>query len=230
MFKALLWDLDNTILDFNLAQANSLKAAFERFELGECDKDIIDKFAEINAAHWQMLEEERITKNDVYRLRFEALLSECGKQGIVDALEINDCFEKGICNTISFLDNAYELLFSLKKEYALYCVTNGATDIQKQRIRDSKLNEIFLEVFISDEIGFDKPNKEFFDFALSHIIPCERDEILIIGDSLSSDMKGANNAQLKCCWYNPNCLPRPESIRIDYEIQKLDEIKKILGN
>jgi 2-haloacid dehalogenase len=229
MFKVLLWDLDNTILDFNLAQANSLKAAFERFGLGDCSDETIETFAEINAAHWQMLEEGKITKDEVYKFRFEALLKEIGKTGAVDPLEINEAFEKGICNTISFLDDSFNLLCSLKDDFALYCVTNGATEIQKKRLSDSKLSGIFRKVFISDEIGYDKPNKEFFDCVLANIIPCDKSEILIIGDSLTSDMKGGNNAGIKCCWYNPNSAPKPNNLRIDYEIKELAEIQKILG-
>ena len=229
MFRVLLWDLDNTVLDFNLAQANSLKAAFEKYNLGYCSEEITEKFANINATHWQMLEEGKITKDEVYKQRFETLLKEIKKTGAVDPLKINDTFEKGICNTISFLDDSFNLLCSLKDKFALYCVTNGATEIQKKRLEDSKLNCIFKRVFISDEIGFEKPNREFFDCVMANIIPCDKSEILIIGDSLSSDMKGGNNAEIKCCWYNPHSLPQPENIRIDYEIKKLYEIQKILG-
>ena len=229
MFKVLLWDLDNTILDFNLAQDNSLKAAFERYGLGECSDETVSRFNEINNKHWQMLERNEITKDEVYRLRFEEFLGFCGKMGAVDPLEINDCFENGICNTISFLDDSFNLLCSLKDDYALYCVTNGATEIQKKRLNDSTLINIFRKVFISDEIGYDKPKKEFFDYALANIIPCEKEEILIIGDSLTSDMKGGNNAGIKCCWYNPSGAPKPNDLRIDFEIKKLDDIKKILG-
>ena len=228
MFSVLLWDFDNTVLDFNLAQKNSLIAAFERFSLGECSDEIIDKFARINAEHWQLLEEGRITKDEVYKFRFEALLKEIGKDGAVDPLEINDCFEYGICDTISFLDNSYSLLCSLKDDFALYCITNGATDIQKKRLKDTKLDTVFKKVFISDEVGFEKPDKRFFDCVLSNIIPCKKDEILVIGDSVSSDIKGANNADLKCCWYNPEGKPKPEDIRIDYEIKSLHEVLEIL--
>jgi 2-haloacid dehalogenase len=229
MFKVLLWDLDNTILDFNLAQSNSLKAAFERYGLGICSEEIIDCFARINTAHWQLLEEGRITKDEVYKFRFEALLKEIGKTGAVDPFELNSAFENGICNTISFLDDSYNLLCSLKNDYALYCVTNGATDIQKKRLEDSRLNELFIKAFISDEIGFDKPNKEFFDYVLKHIIPCKKDEILIIGDSLTSDMKGGNNAGIKCCWFNPNGKEKSCDLIIDYEIKELSEVLKILN-
>ena len=229
MFKVLLWDFDNTLIDFNLAQKNSLKAAFKRFSLGDCSDYIVDKFAKINAEHWQMLEEGKITKDQVYKFRFETLLKEIGKEGAVDPLEMNEAFEYGICDTISFIDDSYNLLCSLKDKFALYCITNGATEIQKKRLNDSKLKDVFKEVFISDEVGFEKPNKEFFDYSLSRIITCKKDEILVIGDSLTSDIKGANNADLKCCWYNPNFLPQPDGLRIDYEINKLSQIIKILS-
>ena len=229
MFKVLLWDLDNTILDFNLAQRNSLIYVFERFNLGECSDETIEKFSEINAAHWQMLERGEITKNALGKSRFKELLSFCGKTGMASPAEMNSEFENGICHTIAFVDNSFGLLNYLKRNFTLYCITNGAKDVQRQRLKVSMLYRVFEDVFISDEIGYDKPNKEFFDYALKKIIPCEKEEILVIGDSLSSDMRGANNAGLKCCWYNPNGIPQPDDLRIDYEISELSQIIKILG-
>ena len=228
MFKVLLWDLDNTLLDFNLAQRNSLKHVFERFSLGECSEDVLEKFAEINARHWQMLEKGEITKKALGKSRFKELLNYCGKAGMANPIEMDREFENGICHTISFIDDSHNLLNRLKRDYALYCITNGDKNVQRQRIKVAMFNNIFRDLFISEEIKYDKPSKEFFDYALKKIIPCEKDEILVIGDSLSSDMRGANNASLKCCWYNPNGIPQPNDLRIDYEIKELSEIKNIL--
>ena len=228
MFKVLLWDLDNTILDFNLAQRNSLIHLFERHSLGECTDDIINKFAEINARHWQMLERGEITKKALGKSRFKELLEYCGIVSEVSPAALDREFEDGICHTISFIDDSFGLLSFLKRNYALYCITNGDKNVQRQRIKVSMLHKVYSDVFISEEIGCDKPSKEFFDYVLKHIIPCKKDEILIIGDSLTSDMRGANNAGIKCCWFNPNGAPKPEDIKIDYEIKELKEIIKTL--
>ena len=228
MFKVLLWDLDNTILDFNLAQRNSLIHLFERHSLGECTDDIIDKFTEINTRHWQMLERGELTKKALGKSRFKELLEYCGKTGAANPAELDREFEDGICHTISFIDDSFGLLGYLKRDYALYCITNGDKDVQRQRIKVSMLHKVFRDVFISAEIGFDKPSKEFFDKVLKSIIPCEKEEILIIGDSLTSDMRGANNAGIKCCWFNPDGSPKPDDIKIDYEIKSLHEVLEIL--
>ena len=227
MFKVILWDLDNTILDFFLAEKNSLKAAFKRLGLGEFSDDAVALYSSINIRHWEMLERGEIEKSEVFRLRFEAFLKEIGKSA--DPLELNELYERGICNTIEFIENSFEIISSLKGKYKQYCITNGRKDVQKDRLELSGLNKVFDGVFISDEIGYEKPSEKFFDYVLKHISPCSKEEILVIGDSLTSDMKGANNADLKCCWYNPEGKPKPEDIRIDYEIKKLEEITKILS-
>ena len=229
LFKVLLWDLDNTVLDFNYAQSNSLKHAFERFSLGECTDEMIESFVEINARHWEMLERGEISRKQVFTKRFEEFLKKYDLRKKVTPSAINKEFENGICHTIAFLDDSYEILSRTRWDYATYCVTNGDTEVQKQRIKVSMLYKVFKDVFISQEIGYDKPKKEFFDYVLSHIEPCEKDEILIIGDSLSSDMLGGNRAGIKCCWYNPNGAPKPDNIRIDYEIKSLYEVLKILS-
>ncbi len=228
MFKVILWDLDNTLLDFDYAQENSLKHVFERFNLGECTGAMIDSFIEINARHWEMLENGEITRKQVFTKRFEEFLKLYDLRKKVTPREINKEYENGICHTISFIDGSYEILNRTKHDYALYCITNGDTDVQRQRIRVSMLYKVFRDVFISEKIGYDKPRKEFFDYVTNHIIPCERDEILVIGDSLTSDMQGANNAELKCCWFNPKGNPKPDNLKIDYEIKSLDEVREIL--
>jgi len=227
MFKVLLWDLDNTILDFLLAEKNSLKAAFRKLNLGECTDETVKLYSSINVKHWEMLERGEIEKAQVFKLRFEEFLKEAGKSA--DPLELNEIYERGICDTIEFIENSYEIILSLKGKYKQYCVTNGRKDVQKDRLELSGLNKVFDGVFISDEIGYEKPDKKFFDYVLKHIIPCNKSEILIIGDSLSSDMKGGNNAGIKSCWFNPTDAQKPDSIKIDFEIKHLKDIIKILN-
>ncbi len=228
MIKVILWDLDNTILDFLLAEKNSLKSAFKKLGLGECSDEMVALYSSINVKHWEMLERGEIEKSEVYRLRFIDFLNTINKD--CDPLTLNEYYERGICDTISFVENANEIVGTLKGRYKQYCVTNGRADVQHDRLSLSGLDRVFDGVFISDEIGYEKPDKRFFDAVLKGIIPCKKEETLIIGDSLTSDMKGGNNAGIKCCWYNPNGKPKPDNIRIDYEIKSLEEIKKILKN
>ena len=227
MFKVILWDLDNTVLDFLLAENNSLKRAFTTLGLGECTDDMVKLYSSINVKHWEMLERGEIKKRDVYRLRFKEFINEIGVKA--DPMELNELYERGICDTIAFIGNSFGVIAALRGHYKQYCVTNGRKDVQIDRLKISRLDKLFDGVFISDKIGYEKPSKEFFDYVMKRIIPCSKDEILIIGDSLTSDMKGGNNAGIKCCWFNPNGNPKPEDIRIDYEIKSLHEVLKILG-
>ena len=226
MIKVILWDLDNTILDFLLAEKNSLKAAFKKLNLGECDDETVRLYSSINIKHWEMLERGEIEKDEIFRLRFAEFLNAIGKS--CDPLVLNEYYERGLCDTIAFVENAFETVSSLNDKYYQYCVTNGRADVQKNRLRLSGLDKIFKGVFISDEIGFEKPDKKFFDAVFKGIIPCKKEEVLIIGDSLTSDMLGGNNAKIKCCWYNPGGKQKPNDVRIDYEIKAIEKIRTIL--
>ena len=131
-------------------------------------------------------------------------------------------------DTICFNDNGYELIQELKGKVKQYAVTNGTKTAQDRKLDKSGLRELFDGVFISEEIGVEKPGKGFFDFVFQAIGCYELDEILIVGDSLTSDMQGGNNAGIRCCWYNPNGQDNYKNLRIDYEIKDLQEIKNIL--
>lgn len=227
MLKTILWDLDNTLLDFYAAESYSLKACFKKFGLGECSDEMVKRYSVINQKHWLMLEKGLLTKQDIMNSRFNEFFE---KEGIkTDNLTaFNEAYELGIVDTIKFIENGYEIVKSLKEKFKQYAVTNGAAKIQRLRIKKSGLDRLFDGVFISDEVGFEKPSYEFFDFVKNNISPCEDDEIIIIGDSLTSDMKGANNSNIKCCWYNPNGNLCTDGINIDFEIKSLNEINNIL--
>lgn len=227
MFKVILWDVDRTLLDFDLCERNSLKANFKRYNLGECTDDICSLYSDINVRHWKMLERGEITKQQVMTMRFDELFRVLGIEG-VNSTEFSADYEYGIGDTTAFVENAPEIIASLVGKYKQYAVTNGALDVQQRRLRDSGLDKLFDGVFISDDVGFDKPSREYFDCVLSKIIPCDKSEIIIVGDSLTSDMLGGNNAGIPTCWYNPSMAEKPDALRIDYQISALSEIYKIL--
>ena len=131
-------------------------------------------------------------------------------------------------DTIVFIDEADRLLADLRGRVKQYAVTNGTKRAQDRKLRLSGLDRLFEGIFISDEIGAEKPSREFFDHVFAHIEPFEKDEILIVGDSLSSDIRGGNVAGIRTCWYNPQELPAPTDLRVDYQIKQLGEIYRIL--
>jgi 2-haloacid dehalogenase len=228
MIKTILWDIDRTLLDFDLCERNSLKAQFEKYHLPPCTPEIQALYARINIKYWDMLERREITKEQVLVKRFDELFEVLGIEGVRSEQFTVD-YENGIADTTAFIENSPEILASLKGKYRQYAVTNGAYNVQTKRLHNAGFDEIFDGIFISDEVGYEKPSREFFDFVLSRIEPCRKDEILIVGDSLTSDMRGGVNAGIRTCRYNPAGNPDTLGIPIDYEIQSLSEIYSILA-
>ncbi|MGN0523685.1 MAG: YjjG family noncanonical pyrimidine nucleotidase [Eubacterium sp.] len=227
MIKCILWDIDGTVLDFLSAEKASLKATFLSLGLGECTDEMVARYSKINQKYWERLERQELTKEQVLLLRFVEFL-EIEKINGVDAKVLGERYENGLADKIAFFDNSYELISELKKEYKQYAVTNGAYSVQTKKLAKSGLDKLFDGVFISDSVGFEKPSKEFFDTVLSCIGPYNKNEIMIVGDSLTSDMMGGNNAGIKCCWYNRNHAKNNTPVKTDYEIHNLNEIKIIL--
>ena len=129
---------------------------------------------------------------------------------------------------VFFCDNAFETVSSLKGKIRQYAVTNGTIVAQSRKLTQSGLINIFDGVFISDKIGYEKPSVEFFDAVQKEIGEFSHDEVMIIGDSLTSDMRGGNNADILCCWYNPHGAENKDHIKIDYEIKALAEVLTFL--
>lgn len=227
MIKTILWDIDATVLDFIASEKQSILSCFEKFHLGECTDEMLADYSAINIKHWQMLERGEEGKQAVLINRFVEFFDKYGINKISPEQMCSE-YENGLPNTIVFLENSFDIIKSLKGKYRQYAVTNGALSVQTAKLQKSGLSEVLDGAFISDEIGFEKPNARFFDWVLSAIEPCDKNEIIIIGDSLTSDMMGGNNAGIKCCWYNPSGKENNIGVRIDYEINSLLEVFDIL--
>ncbi len=229
MIKILLWDVDGTLLDFGKSESYGIRKCFEKFGLGDCPDEMLARYSKINHKYWQMLETGEITKQQVLTERFvEFFKSENIDFNRVD--EFNDEYQIRLGDKAFFCDNAFETINYLKGKYKQYAVTNGTYIAQKRKLTQSGLIDIFDDVFISDKIGFEKPNIEFFNAVQQKIGKFNKDEVMIIGDSLSSDMQGGNNAGILCCWYNPHNAENKNNIKIDYEIKDISEITHILEN
>ena len=228
MIKAILWDIDGTILDFKEAEYYGMKNCFTRFELGECSDEMIAKYAAINDRYWILLEKGGITRQELFTARFKEFFE--GEGIKFDRLEeFNKEYQHQLSTLIFFRDNGYELIKELKGQIRQYAVTNGSYNVQKHKLEKSGLKELFEDCFISDQIGIEKPNVEFFDYVKKVLGDVEDSEMIIVGDTLTSDMKGGNNAGILCCWYNPSHKSDTKGLKIDYEIENLWDIKKILS-
>ena len=229
MIKVILWDIDATLLDFLAAEKAAIDFCFEKFSLGTCTEEMLKRYSVINRRYWEMLEKGEMSKPEILVNRFkeffetEGLDTSCAK-------DFNDTYQVALGDTICFRDNGYELVKKLKDQYKQYVVTNGTFIAQERKLKKSGIGELVEASFISDLIGYEKPAMEFFDHVFEHIGHYEKDEVLIIGDSLTSDMQGGNNAGIICCWYNPNHLENTKNIRIDHEIDNLWQLEEILKN
>lgn len=227
MIKAILWDIDGTILDFIRAEHAAIKKCFEVFQLGECTDEMIARYSKINKGYWEKLERKEITKPELLVCRFrdffarENIITDCAEK-------FNKEYQVRLGDTICFCDNSYELLKSLKGRVKQYAVTNGTKIAQDKKLVKSGLIDIFDDIFISEEVGYEKPDVRFFEHIWAKIGVYKPDEVMIVGDSLTSDMKGGNNAGIVCCWYNPKKVPNTKNLKIDYEIENLNEIKALI--
>ena len=168
-----------------------------------------------------------MTKPEILVGRFEEffalenIITDC-------ASDFNKEYQVRLGDTICFCDDGYEVVKKLRNQVKQYAVTNGTKVAQDRKLSKSGLDKLFDGIFISEEIGYEKPGIEFFHRVFEKIGPYELDEILIVGDSLTSDMQGGNNAGIKCCWYNPKKKENEKNLKIDYEIDNLRSILQII--
>ena len=229
MIKTLLWDIDGTLLDFSKSEKYGIRKCFDIFSLGECTDEMLSRYSIINRKYWEMLERNELTKPEVLRGRFEEFFK---TEGIVfDRIDdFNLEYQYRLGDEVFFCDNGFETVSALKGKIKQYAVTNGTYVAQSRKLSQSGLDKIFDGVFISDKIGYEKPSVEFFNAVQSEIGKFKADEVMIIGDSLTSDIRGGNNAGILCCWYNPHGVENKNLLKIDFEITNISQVIKILEN
>lgn len=227
MISTILWDVDGTLLDFIAAEKAAIKTLFGEFNLGQCSDEMIKRYSEINKTYWQRLERGEITKQEVLVGRFKEFFKSEGIDiSVVE--EFNSLYQLRLGDTIVYHDDSLEIIKSLQGRVRQYVVSNGTVEAQTKKLRLSGLGELVDGIFLSEHIGVEKPNIEFFDKVLEEIKPADRSTILIVGDSLTSDIQGGNNAGIVTCWYNPLGDKAPDKYRIDYEISDLHQIYEII--
>ena len=225
--KVILWDIDGTLLDFHKAEVVAIRTLFAKHGLGTCTDEMLADYRVLNRIYWQRLERNEITKHEVLVGRFQEFF---GKYGLNTdcAAAFNDDYQLALGDTIHFFPGAWETVTALKGKVLQCAVTNGTAIAQHKKLATSGLDAIFDDVFISDEIGFEKPNVAFFDAVWAKIGTFAPDEVLIVGDALTSDIQGGNNVNIRTCWFNPDGAPLPQHLRVDYDIRCISEILKIV--
>lgn len=225
MIKNILFDLDDTLLDFKMAERVALTKALN--ELGiSVDDYIVSQYSKYNISQWKRLELGEITREQVKMNRFKLLFDELKLD--LSPERATALYEDNLCIGHYFIDGAPEILEALYEQYNLYLVSNGAKRVQDSRLGSAGISKYFKGIFISEVVGCEKPNREFFDYCFSKIQDFKREETIIIGDSLSSDIKGGINAGIKTVWFNPHGEDNHTDIKADYIIRNLAEIKMLL--
>ena len=225
MIKNILLDLDDTILDFHKAERIALSTTLRKIGIEPTD-DVLALYSEINRRHWKLLEVGKLTRHEVLHGRFTELFATIGVKG--DCYEAQRIYEWELGTGHYFLEGAESLLETLYKKYDLYLASNGTDIVQTRRIASAEIGHYFKELFISQRLGYDKPNPEFFRLAFEKIENFKKEETVIIGDSLSSDILGGINAGILTCWYNPSNKSAPETPKADYVINDLHELLQLL--
>lgn len=221
----ILFDLDNTLLDFDKAEAIALSKTLREFGLEPTD-EILRRYNEINKRHWEMLEDGILTRAQVLVGRYEQLFQEFGIS--VDGAAAAKRYESNLSIGHHFIDGAEELLDKLYGSYDMYIVSNGTAVVQEGRLKSSGIGRYFKDIFISELIGYDKPGKMFFEKCFAQIEGFDPKRTIIIGDSLTSDIRGGINAHIMTCWFNPKGVPARADITPDYVVSSLDEIPDFL--
>lgn len=226
-FTTILWDVDGTLLDFSYSQRYAITKCFRTAGL-EITEEQLQRYSQINSDFWRRHELGEVTKEQLLTGRFLQLFRE------YDIRHINletflDEFQEGLGNVFAFRDDSLAICTGLSGRFRQYVVTNGVTATQRNKLKLSGLADVMDGIFISEEIGAPKPGAAFFDHCLANIGEKDRSRVLIVGDSLSSDIKGGVQAGIVTCWYRPDGTVNPSPYRPDYEISDLHMIYEILG-
>lgn len=227
MIEFLFLDLDDTILDFHKAERLALEKTLRSFGLEPTDT-VMTRYSKINKEHWERLERKEITREQVLVGRFAQLMEEFSI--LVDPAQCARAYEGNLSVGHYFLPGAREAVESLSKKYKLYLASNGTARVQAGRLESANISHFFQEVFISQEIGANKPDKAYFDGCFARIPGFDPKKAMIVGDSLTSDILGGIQAGIATCWVNPTGKPGREDIQPDYEIQSLSQLEALLNS
>ena len=222
LFTTLLIDADETLFDFGKCEYHALKNTVESENLNFND-EIYGNFTAINSRLWREFEKNNITRSELRVQRFRELIEKCF-DGFEDADKLADIYINKLAQQAILIDGTEQAVEELEKYFDLYVITNGLKDVQRGRFSRTAITKHIKKLYISDEMNVQKPRKEFFDIVLSDIQEKDKSKILVVGESLTSDMQGGRNAGLATCLFDPKDKIQMPNDLCDYKIHRLTEI------
>ena len=225
-YEVLLFDLDNTLFDFETSEQTALLKTAIQFGYADEPERFITAYHEVNKPLWQALERGEVTSAFIKKERFVRAVEKLSPH--LDPEEMSAFYIHTLGEGIDVLPHARELCQYLRRKYRLVAVTNGLKAVQEKRLRLSEMDVFFEAVVISEEAGFSKPDPEIFQFALDKIGHTDRNTVLMIGDNLKADILGASIAGIDACWVNLKDEAKPEKVMYKWEIRHLTQLTEIL--
>lgn len=221
MYDGIFLDIDDTVFDYEKCSRNALKQACDQCGVSYSE-DVVLLFRNIDNALWKKQKQGLLSIEEVVRMRAELLLDKLGKLEI--SRKFKNCFQQGLAEEIILIPGVNETLRHLSKRVPLYAASNGMKEMQLNRLNKANLLKYFTDVYVSDDIGAEKPELLFFQECMKRS-KLNNLQILMIGDSLEADMAGADNAGIDTCWYNPSQKENSIDVKLNYEITDLRELK-----
>jgi len=225
-YPYLLFDADDTLFDFPKASFKAFSVMCQTHSIPNTP-EVYQLYHEINAVLWRAFDRGEVTKEYVTLERYVRFLKALDIER--DPSQCNQTYLSALGQSVYPLPYAEAVCRELAaRGHHLYIVTNAVASVQRSRLQHCTFGALFERAFISEEAGASKPDKAYYDYVRSCIPQLTAQNTLIIGDSLATDIRGANHAGLPCCWFNPSHMTPPEDLQIEYEIHDLRQLLQIV--
>jgi len=226
-YTTLLFDADNTLFDFDAAEAGSLRAVCDSLGVA-MDRQIYNLYHHINKKCWSDFENGKLPQEQIQITRFSRFLKRL--ESDADPVAIGELYLLGLSKSKTLIEGTVKMLDRLKAmDLELVVITNGLKQVQRAHFKHTGLTDYFSEIIVSDEIGVSKPHQAFFDYTFKKIKQQDKTKVLIVGDGLSSDIKGGMKYGVDTLWFNKRGINLPKGFKPTYKMKRLEEIFGILG-
>lgn len=225
-YDIIIFDADDTLFDFKKSEKDAFKNTMLEFNIRYDENYHLEVYKDINTIIWKEFENGLITQEKLKVERFKRLADRLNIK--FDEVEFAKSYMKHLSFASFLYDESIDLVESLYKNYRLTIITNGLTDVQDNRIRKSIIAKYFEDIVVSEEVRVSKPNPKIFEHALNNIKYTDKSKVLMVGDSLTSDIQGGINFGIDTCWFNPNKVVNKTEIKPTYEISNLMELKDVI--